>query len=65
MAIGLFVEDSRTKRGADDLEAYVNDVTLPAPGTQCRQDRGFPAPAPVQAFAAPQITKLRPHVAPF
>ncbi len=47
------------------VESYVNDVTLPAPGTQCRQDRGFPAPAAVQAFAAPQITKLRPHVAPF
>ena len=47
------------------VEAYVNDVTVPAPGTQCRQDRGFPAPAPVQALAAPQITKLRPHVAPF
>jgi pimeloyl-ACP methyl ester carboxylesterase len=47
------------------VEAYVNDGTLPAPGTQCRQVVGFPAPAAVQAFAAPQITKLRPHVAPF
>lgn len=47
------------------VEAYVNDGTLPAAGTQCRQDRGFPAPAAVQAFAVPQISKLRPHVAPF
>jgi len=47
------------------VEAYVNDVTLPAPGTQCRQVVGFPAPAAVQAFAAPQVVKLRPHVAPF
>ena len=34
MAIGLFVEDSRTKRGADDLEAYVNDV-------RAAKERGF------------------------
>ena len=47
------------------VEAYVNDGTLPAPGTQCRQVVGFPAPAAVQAFAAPQVVKLRPHVAPF
>ena len=40
------------------VEAYVNDVTLPAPGTQCRQAVGFPAPAAVQAFAAvPQVVE--------
>src|SRR5437588_9300173 len=34
MAIGLFVEDSRTKHGADDLEANVNDV-------RAAKERGF------------------------
>ena len=47
------------------VEAYVNDVTLPAPGTQCRQVVPFTAPASVQAFAVPQVVKIRPHVAPF
>jgi hypothetical protein len=47
------------------VEAYVNDGTLPAPGTQCRQVVGFARLPGVQAFAAPQVVKLRPHVAPF
>ena len=48
------------------VEAYVNDVTLPDAGTQCRQSIPFSAPAAVQAFAVPQIAReLRPHVAPF
>ena len=47
------------------VEAYVNTVTLPAPGTKCRQDVSFPAPAAaVQSLAVPQVTALqpRPHV---
>jgi pimeloyl-ACP methyl ester carboxylesterase len=47
------------------VEAYVTDGTLPAPGTQCRQVVGFTRYPDTQAFAVPQITKLRPHVAPF
>ena len=47
------------------VEAYVNTVTLPAPGTKCKQDVGFPAPAAaVQSLAVPQIAGVqpRPHV---
>jgi hypothetical protein len=47
------------------VEAYVNTVTLPVPGTKCRQDVGFPAPAAaVQSLAVPQIAAVspRPHV---
>ena len=47
------------------VEAYVNEGTLPAPGTQCRQVVGFTRLPTVQTLAVPQITKLRPHVAPF
>jgi pimeloyl-ACP methyl ester carboxylesterase len=49
------------------VEAYVNATTLPAPGTKCVQDLGFPAPAPtVQSLAVPQIAgvQVRPHVKP-
>jgi pimeloyl-ACP methyl ester carboxylesterase len=47
------------------VEAYVNDGTLPAAGTQCRQAVPFTRLPTVQALAVPQIAKLRPHVAPF
>ena len=43
----------------------MNAVTLPAPGTNCKQDLGFPAPAAaVQSLAVPQIASVqpRPHV---
>jgi pimeloyl-ACP methyl ester carboxylesterase len=49
------------------VDAYVNNVTLPAPGTKCTQDLGFAAPAPaVQSLAVPQIGGLQPqpHVKP-
>ena len=39
----------------------MNTVTLPAPGTKCKQDVGFPAPAAaVQALAVPQIASCAP-----
>jgi pimeloyl-ACP methyl ester carboxylesterase len=44
------------------VKAYLTRGTLPAAGTQCRQELGFTAPAAVQAFEAPQISQLPPHV---
>jgi len=47
------------------VEAYVNAVTLPAPGTKCTQDLGFPAPAAAaQSLGASPIAgpRPRPHV---
>jgi hypothetical protein len=41
------------------VEAYLEDGTLPAPGTQCAQDVGFAAPqAQAQAPAAPAPAAL-------
>jgi pimeloyl-ACP methyl ester carboxylesterase len=51
------------------VEAYVNDATLPAPGTQCTQAIAFTAPAPAtataRALAKRAATQSRPHAAPF
>ena len=48
------------------VEAYVNDVHAARPGHAVPSGPSASRlPAAVQAFAAPQIVKLRPHVAPF
>ena len=47
------------------VEAYVNDGTLPAPGTQCRQDVASRPRPPCRRSRRRRSLKLRPHVAPF
>src|SRR5947208_3211147 len=51
MAIGLFVENSRTGRGADDLEAYVNDV-------RSAKERGFDSVWSPQVFGLDVLTGI-------
>jgi pimeloyl-ACP methyl ester carboxylesterase len=49
------------------VEAYVNDGTLPAPGTSCKQDVPFVQPQETaQALKAPVLVNLqpRPHMKP-
>jgi len=44
------------------VEAYMDDGTLPAPGTQCKQDVPFEAPAlTAQALKVNQLAPLRPQ----
>src|SRR4051794_38618361 len=51
MAIGLFVENGRTGRGGDDLEAYVNDVRDAAA-------RGFASVWSPQVFGLDVLTGI-------
>jgi pimeloyl-ACP methyl ester carboxylesterase len=47
------------------VEAYLNDGTLPAKGTQCRQDVGFPAPQQQSAsrqLGVPALGALKPRL---
>jgi pimeloyl-ACP methyl ester carboxylesterase len=51
------------------VETYMNDGTLPAPGTSCKQDVPFakPEPAPTaKSLAAPALVKVQPrqHIKP-
>jgi pimeloyl-ACP methyl ester carboxylesterase len=48
------------------VEAYLDDGTLPAPGTQCTQAIPFAAPTPAaRSLVAATVSHLGPGVAPF
>ena len=42
------------------VEAYVNEETLPPPGTHCPQDVGFAAPQPQTPLSATALGSIRP-----
>jgi hypothetical protein len=46
------------------VEAYLNDGVLPAKGTQCRQDLGFPAPQATAArsLGVPSLGDVQPRL---
>jgi hypothetical protein len=46
------------------VDAYVNGGVLPAPGTQCTQDVGFPAPtaAAARSLGVPALGVMRPQL---
>src|SRR5687767_11027009 len=51
MTIGLFIDNSRTARGGEDLDRYVNDVRAAA-------DRGFASVWSPQVFGLDVLTSI-------